>query len=110
MLFRSTFGTTALPILGVNPPKPTKRPPLDENVPCETQQTPDLRSIPGQPPKQSKADTSSQLFKDRWAKVRQYGIDLMKLSLKREGLANKFKVTDKDITLDQIKKLAGAGK
>ena len=47
------------------------------------------------------------MFQDRWAKVRQYGIDLMKLSLKREGLANKFKVTDKDITLDQIKKLAG---
>jgi phospholipid/cholesterol/gamma-HCH transport system substrate-binding protein len=106
----NTFGTTALPILGVNPPKPTKRPPLNENVPCETQQTPDLRSIPGQPPKQSKVDTSSQLFKDRWAKVRQYGIDLMKLSLKREGLADKFKVSTKDLTLDQLKKLGEVGK
>jgi phospholipid/cholesterol/gamma-HCH transport system substrate-binding protein len=106
----NTFGTTALPILGVNPPKPTKRPPLNENVPCETQQTPDLRSIPGQPPKQSKVDTSSQLFKDRWAKVRQYGIDLMKLSLKREGLADKFKVSTKDLTLGQLKKLGKGGK
>ena len=106
----NTFGTTALPILGVNPPKPTKRPPLDENVPCETQQTPDLRSIPGQPPKQSKVDTSSQPFKDRWAKVRQYGIDLMKLSLKREGLADKFQVSTKDLTLGQLKKLGTAGK
>jgi phospholipid/cholesterol/gamma-HCH transport system substrate-binding protein len=106
----NTFGTTALPILGVNPPKPTKRPPLDEDVPCETQQTPDLRSIPGQPPEQHKADTSSQLFKDRWAKVRQYGIDLMKLSLRREGLANKFKVSDKDVTLGQIRKIAKGGK
>src|SRR5215212_6047299 len=105
----NTFGTTALPILGVNPPKPTKRPPLDENVPCETQQTPDLRSIPGQPPKQSKVDTSSQPFKDRWAKVRQYGIDLMKLSLKREGLADKFQVSTKDLTLGQLKKLGTAG-
>jgi len=106
----NTFGTTALPILGVNPPKPTKRPPLDENVPCETQQTPDLRSIPGQPPKQSKVDTSSQPFKDRWAKVRQYGIDLMKLSLKREGLADKFQVSTKDLTLGQLKKLGTAGR
>src|SRR3954451_3011263 len=106
----NTFGTTAMPILGVNPPKPTKRPPLNESVPCETQQTPDLRSIPGQPPKQSKVDTSSQLFKDRWAKVRQYGIDLMKLSLEREGLADKFKVSTKDLTLDQLKKLGKAGK
>ena len=106
----NTFGTTALPILGVNPPKPTKRPPLNENAPCETQQTPDLRSTPGAPPKQSKVDTSSQLFKDRWAKVRQYGIDLMKLSLKREGLADKFKVSTKDLTLGQLKKLGKAGK
>ena len=38
------FGTTALPLLGVNPPKPKSRPPLRNDVPCETQQTPDLRS------------------------------------------------------------------
>ena len=104
------YGTTALPLLGVNPQKPKTRPPLREDVPCETQQTPDLRSKPGAPPPQRKADTSSQLFKDRWAKVRQYGIDLMKQQLKREGLADKLKVSDKDITLDGIKKLGKAGK
>ena len=63
-------------------------------MPCENQQTPDLRSTPGAPPEQHKVDTSSQLFKDRWAKVRQYGIDLMQPALKREGLADKFKVLD----------------
>ena len=104
------YGTTALPILGANPRMPKQRPPLREDVPCETQQTPDLRSNPGAPPPQRQADISSALFKDRWAKVRQYGIDLMKLSLKREGLANRFKVSDKDITLDQIKKIAKGGK
>ena len=31
------FGTTALPLLGVNPPKPKGRPPLRNDVPCETQ-------------------------------------------------------------------------
>jgi phospholipid/cholesterol/gamma-HCH transport system substrate-binding protein len=104
------FGTTALPLLGVNPPKPKDRPPLRPDVPCETQQTPDLRSNAAAPPQQSKADTSSPLFKDRWAKVRQYGIDLMKQSLKREGLAGKFSVSDKDITPAQIKQLGKAGK
>jgi hypothetical protein len=106
----NTFGTTALPILGVNPPKPKARPPLREDVPCETQQTPDLRSKPGAPPEQHKADTSSQLFKDRWAKVRRYGIDLMKQQLKREGLADRFKVGNKDLTLGDIKQLGKAGK
>jgi phospholipid/cholesterol/gamma-HCH transport system substrate-binding protein len=100
------FGTTALPILGVNPRKPNGRPPLRADVPCETQQPPDLRSTPGAPPPQRQADTSSPLFQQRWAKVRQYGIDLMKAQLQREGLAGKFSVSDKDITLGQIKQLA----
>ena len=102
------YGTTALPILGVNPQKPKERPPLNATAPCENQQTPDLRSTPGAPPPQHKVDTSSKLFKDRWAKVRKYGIDLMRLQLKREGVADKFKVLDKDITLEDIKKMAKA--
>ena len=52
----------------------------------------------GAPPEQRQIDTNDPAFKARWAKVREYGIDLMKLSLKREGLADKFKVVDKDIT------------
>jgi phospholipid/cholesterol/gamma-HCH transport system substrate-binding protein len=100
------YGTTALPLLGVNPPRPKERPPLRNDVPCENQQTPDLRSTPGAPPPQRKADTSSKLFKDRWAKVRKYGIDLMRLALKREGLADKLKVVDRDLTLADIQKLA----
>src|SRR5215210_3033796 len=99
------FGTTALPILGANPRKPKGRPPLRNDVPCETQQPPDLRSDPGAPPPQSTVDTSNPLFKARWAKVRSYGIDLMRQSLEREGLAGKFKVLDKDITAGDIPKL-----
>jgi phospholipid/cholesterol/gamma-HCH transport system substrate-binding protein len=101
------FGTTALPILGTNPRRPPQRPPVNSHVPCETQQQPDLRSNPAAPPPQSKVDTSNPLFKARWAKVRQYGIDLMRQSLKQEGLADKFKVLDKDITARDIPKLVG---
>ena len=46
------FGSTTNPILGANPPKPKARPPLDESQPCENQEPPDLRSQPGDPPKQ----------------------------------------------------------
>src|SRR5215211_4795789 len=101
------FGTTALPLLGVNPPKPQARPPLRNDVPCETQQPPDLRSKAGDPPPQSTVDTSNPAFQARWAKVREYGIDLMRRSLKREGLADKFQVLDQDITKGDIAGLAG---
>jgi phospholipid/cholesterol/gamma-HCH transport system substrate-binding protein len=104
------FGTTALPLLGVNPPKPKGRPPLRNDVPCEDQATPDLRSKVAAPPEQHQINTNDPAFKARWAKVRKYGIDLMRLAVKREGLADKLKVVDKDITRADIKNLAKAGK
>ncbi len=105
------FGTTALPLLGANPPKPKTRPPLRNDVPCENQQPPNLESKAADPPKQSQINTNDPAFKARWAKVRQYGIDLMKLSLKREGLADDFKVSDQDITKAGIANLRkGNGK
>ena len=102
------YGTTALPLLGVNPRKPTARPPLRSDQPCENQETPDLRSTPGAPPEQRRINADDKAFRARWAKVRKYGMDLMKLQLKREGVADKFKVLDKDMTLSEIKKLAKA--
>ena len=103
------YGTTAFPLLGVNPQKPKERPPLRADQPCENQQPPDLRSRPGAPPEQRQIDPNGKAFAERWSKVRKYGIDLMKLSLEREGLADKRKVVDRDLTLDDIKKL-GNGK
>jgi len=100
------FGTTALPLLGVNPPKPQARLPLHNDVPCETQQPPDLRSKAGAPPQQRRIDVDNPLFKARWTKVRAYGIDLMRESLKREGLGDAFKVLDKDVTKGTIEQLA----
>jgi phospholipid/cholesterol/gamma-HCH transport system substrate-binding protein len=46
------FGITNFPIKGVNPPK-ADRPPTRYDVPCETQEAPDLRTIPGQAPAQA---------------------------------------------------------
>jgi phospholipid/cholesterol/gamma-HCH transport system substrate-binding protein len=100
------FGTTALPLLGVNPPKPKARPPLHNDVPCETQQPPDLRSKAGDPPQQRRIDVNDPLFKARWAKVREFGIDLMRKSLEQEGLGDTFKVLDEDVTKGTIEQLA----
>ena len=47
------FFTTS-PLQGIQPPrKPDGRPPLEPNVPCETQQPPDLRTRVQEPPPQS---------------------------------------------------------
>jgi virulence factor Mce-like protein len=43
------LGHTDFPLLGVNPPS-APRPDSRYDVPCETQQPADLRTIPGQPP------------------------------------------------------------
>jgi phospholipid/cholesterol/gamma-HCH transport system substrate-binding protein len=55
--FAYPFGTekfflTGQPLQGVNPPVPRNhaRPPLRADVPCETQEVPDLRTIPGAAP------------------------------------------------------------
>jgi phospholipid/cholesterol/gamma-HCH transport system substrate-binding protein len=102
-----TFGTTTNPILGANPPKPEKRPPLDSEQPCENQETPDLRSQPADPPKQWQADTGSKLFKDRYALAKSRAVDWLKEQLKREKLADKLKVADEDATKGLIDSLTG---
>ena len=102
------FGTTANPILGANPPKPTKRPPLDETQPCENQETPDLRSQPSDPPKQWKADTTTPEFLDRYNLAKGRAVDWLKDQLKAEKLTDQIDVTDTDATKGLIDSLPGA--
>ena len=47
------FLLTDRPVLGANPPRPDQRPPLRPDVPCETQQQPDLRTRQAPPPQKS---------------------------------------------------------
>jgi hypothetical protein len=51
---------TNFPLKGVNPP-PSERPPTRYDVPCETQQRPDLSTIPGAPPVQQASGQFSPL-------------------------------------------------
>ena len=101
------FGTTPEPLLGANPPKPTKRPPLDAGVPCETQQSPDLRTNPAAPPPQRQADTGSAAFQARYDKARGTAVDWLRKQLKAEGLEDLLNVAENDVTkalVDQLTK------
>jgi virulence factor Mce-like protein len=55
------------PLLGVNPPPQTERPPLRRGVPCETQEPPDLRTRPADPPQQVKVNRNTSAFRERWS-------------------------------------------
>ena len=98
------FGTSALPVAGVNPPKPKSRPPLRPDVACETQETPDLRSLPGAPPQRVKADWKTPEAQRRLAKSRATALVWMRDVLKDAGLD--MQLVDKDATLADIQALA----
>ncbi len=59
--FGKRFGVTNFPILGVNPPPAKERPPSRYDVPCETQEPPDLRTIPDPAPQQVSSGKFSPL-------------------------------------------------
>ena len=94
------FYVTPEPLLGVNPPKPEERSPLVPDVPCETQQPPDLRTIPGQAPKGFRVKPStSKAYRSAVAKVRKQLND----EIRRTGLD--LKVSTKKLTREMLPQL-----
>jgi phospholipid/cholesterol/gamma-HCH transport system substrate-binding protein len=104
------FGTTPEPLLGANPPKPQKRPPLNGDAPCETQETPDLRTIPGDPPPQRQINTNSSAYQARYTQARGKAINWLTKQLKAEGLQDVLDVATQDVTPQLVDKIAKAGK
>jgi phospholipid/cholesterol/gamma-HCH transport system substrate-binding protein len=103
------FGTTPEPLLGANPPKPQKRPPLNGKVPCETQQTPDLRTQTAPPPPQHTVNTSTPAFKAREALAQARAVKWLTKQLKLEGLQKLLKVSSHDATSQLISQIAKGG-
>jgi virulence factor Mce-like protein len=104
------FLITGQPIQGVNPAPPVKRTPLRPEVPCETQQPPDLRSTPLPPPPGRKVSTSGPGYTERYAKAQDAAIKWMRDTLDRQGLNNVLKVDPTPITsAAQLDKLPGLG-
>jgi virulence factor Mce-like protein len=98
------FGIPLFPIEGVNPPRPTSRPPLRPNVPCETQEPPNLETVPGGPPPATPVDLSSPTYQARYAKAKAVAVDWLREDLERLG--SDMEVGDVDATLDDIVALA----
>ena len=96
------FGTLAEPLVGNNPPPIRQRPPLTPDVPCETQEPPDLRSIPKGPP--SPINTNTAAARSRETKVQAAAVAVLRAELKRKG--SDVKVLDRAITIDEIRSIA----
>ena len=95
------FGSTLEPIVGNNPPLVKSRPPLRADVPCETQEQPDLRSNPrGAPAAIANASGSNA----REAKAQESAVAVLRRQLKAQG--SKTRVAKRTATLDDIRALA----
>ncbi len=107
-----SFFLTDKPIVGINPPPPPpgKRPPLREDVPCETQQQPDLRTIQRPPAQRSfritPADPAKAAARD--LKARKIAVKWLKERLAREG--RKLPVANELLSRADISKLQSVTK
>ncbi len=94
------FGSGA--ITGHNPGPVRTRPPLRPHVPCETQDAPDLRSIPKGAP--ATVRTNRAAVRARNAKSQDVAVSIMRALLKAQG--SKRGVSDTPLSLAQIRQLA----
>ena len=93
------FFLTGQPLQGVNPPTPKNhaRPPLRADVPCETQQPPDLRTVPDAAPQGFDLAEPSAAAK---AQALQKTVDWLRKDLKAEG--SDLKVSDVPATVKEL--------
>ena len=94
------FAQAYFPILGSQPPAPPggRRPPLRPDVPCETQEPPDLRSNPGPgDPVVARGLPDTPKARTRYERARERAVGLMRRDLKRLGLDRQFRVSPKEV-------------
>jgi virulence factor Mce-like protein len=102
------FGMPLFPVEGVNPPKPQSRPPLEPNVPCETQQKPNLATVPQGPPAATKVNTASPAYQARYTKAKQTALIEMVENFREAGIKVTPTMTDATKSLvDDLAKRAG---
>ena len=105
---RDVLGATGSSTIGTNPPKATRRPPLRPDVPCETQDAPDLRTKQGPGPKKANVKADPQAVAERTEKARAVAIEVMNRRM-RQTLGDKApKILDRDATAADIDRLKAA--
>ena len=81
------FAQAYRPILGTNPPKPAGSPPMREDVACETQEPPDLRTVAGPGDREvARGLPKTPEAQKRYARAEARSCAGSKGQLKREGL------------------------
>ena len=95
------FFFTGKPIQGVNPPVPQnhKRSPLRPDVPCETQQPPDLRTIPGGAPSGFALPAPSA---EQLRAPLERTVEFLRTQIEEQGLD--LKVSDVPVRLQELTK------
>ncbi|MBI5106036.1 MAG: MCE family protein [Solirubrobacterales bacterium] len=96
------FFLTSAPLLGTNPPKPQARTPLRPDVPCETQERPDLRTVPGPAPEGRRVQISPG-NEGKWAAMVEKATDQLRKQVKEQKLD--LRVSTKPITKDVLEGL-----
>jgi virulence factor Mce-like protein len=92
------FAQAYLPILGTRPAAPERRPPLEPEVPCETQQPPDLRSPAGPgDPVVAKGLPNTPEAKARYEKAKLRAVEWAKDQVKREGLEDELRIVKDEV-------------
>jgi phospholipid/cholesterol/gamma-HCH transport system substrate-binding protein len=102
------FFATTKPLQGVNPPKPAKVPPFRNDVPCETQEPPDLRSRPAAPPAAIRIDHFAPAAVERRIASTKRAVTALRGILKATGMDDEFRVADTPLTPAQLKQLPRA--
>src|SRR4051812_3358067 len=101
------------PIEGANPPISQDRPPLKPDVPCETQQPPDLRTVPTPAPpggRKVEASGSPEAVAFR-QKAMDDAVKWLRKQVKDQGLTDQLRVEDKPFTARDLHAgLSGLGK
>jgi phospholipid/cholesterol/gamma-HCH transport system substrate-binding protein len=81
------IGSTLFPLQGTNPQR-LPRPDIRPNVPCETQQKPNLATIPGPPPQQvTMSGAPSPLVQAFQADARAYLVENMRVQQLRQAMS-----------------------
>jgi phospholipid/cholesterol/gamma-HCH transport system substrate-binding protein len=107
------FFLTERPLQGVNPPrKRNGAPPYRPDVPCETQQGPDLRSTPEAPPRMIEIDQNAPGAAARRAKATEELLEWMRHSMRQNGWDKRLELSDeplKPAELDDVRRTLEGG-
>jgi hypothetical protein len=96
---------TSLPVLGVNPP-PTPQPAFRPDVPCETQEGPDMRSNAAEAPPQRKINHNAPGAAARRAEANATLMRWMRRSLQSSPLGDRLKLSKEPLRRSELDDVA----